>query len=99
MPLHVALRGVPDRVEPVSRLSRRTARHWTMMVGNPGPNASPPALDGRRPLDAHTELGDWSVSRMTQGEQVLVRVHRENLVEVGIRVDLSCRTSWVCGSA
>ena len=39
-------------------------------------------------LNAHTELGDWSVSRMTQGEQVLVHVHRENIVEVGMRVDL-----------
>ncbi|MET0928430.1 MAG: sensor domain-containing diguanylate cyclase [Aeromicrobium sp.] len=37
-------------------------------------------------LNAHTAIPDWSVSRITGGEQVHVHVHHEELIEVGDRV-------------
>jgi diguanylate cyclase len=40
-------------------------------------------------LNAHTPLGDWSVSRVTGGEQVHVHVHHEDVIEVGMRVEWS----------
>lgn len=38
-------------------------------------------------LNAHTPLPDWSVSRVTQGEQIHVHVHHDQLLETGTRVD------------
>lgn len=45
-------------------------------------------------LNAHTPIPDWSVSRVTGGEQVHVHVHPEGLIGVGDRVpwsDTFCR--------
>ena len=45
-------------------------------------------------LNAHTAISDWSVSRVTGGEQVHVHVHHENLLDVGDRLpwsDTFCR--------
>ncbi len=38
-------------------------------------------------LRAHTPLTDWSVSRVTDGEQIHIHVQRDNLLAVGDRVD------------
>lgn len=38
-------------------------------------------------LNVHTPLTDWSVSRVTAGEQIHVHVHQEQLLETGTRVD------------
>lgn len=40
-------------------------------------------------LNAHTPLTDWSVARVTQGEQIHVHVHQDELVQPGSRVDWS----------
>lgn len=37
-------------------------------------------------LNAHTPIPDWSVSRVTGGEQVHVHVHNEKLIDVGDRM-------------
>jgi len=38
-------------------------------------------------LNAHTAIPDWSVSRVTGGEQVHIHVHHDTLLDVGDRVD------------
>jgi diguanylate cyclase len=37
-------------------------------------------------LNSHTPIPDWSVSRVTGGEQVHVHVHNQNVIEVGDRM-------------
>lgn len=59
------------------------------------PSASPAAgteiftASARRVVDylnAHTPVGDWSVSRVAHGEQVHLHVHHESLIEPGDRI-------------
>lgn len=38
-------------------------------------------------LNAHTPLTDWSVSRVSEGEQVHIHVHHEQVLMIGDRVD------------
>ncbi|MEV8338455.1 GGDEF domain-containing protein [Leucobacter sp. NPDC077196] len=38
-------------------------------------------------LNEHTPLTDWSVSRVTNGEQIHVHVHHDQVISVGDRVD------------
>lgn len=38
-------------------------------------------------LNVHTPLTDWSVSRVTRGEQIHVHVHHQQLITAGDRVD------------
>ena len=38
-------------------------------------------------LNEHTPLTDWSVSRVTNGEQIHVHVHHDHVLSVGDRVD------------
>lgn len=48
-------------------------------------------------LNAHTPLADWSVSRVSGGEQVHLHVHPETFLTVGQRVtwdDTFCRRMW-----
>ena len=40
-------------------------------------------------LNVHTPLTDWSVSRVTNGEQIHVHVYHDQLLETGDRVDWS----------
>lgn len=38
-------------------------------------------------LNENTPLSDWSVSRVTKGEQVHVHVHHDQMLETGLRLD------------
>lgn len=38
-------------------------------------------------LNEHTPLTDWSVSRVTNGEQIHVHVHHDQVISVGDRID------------